>query len=118
MSLADKLTLVAELEHGRHHCIRTMHSTENEDEKFFHKVMAKRLQDARRKAEKKWADTDELGWCIVKVSTKIKQLNEEVFEDDDELFSEIENIADELLSHHLHEDLTGCKSCREDKENV
>lgn len=118
LSLADKLTLIAELEHARHHCIRTMHSTEDEDEKFFHKVMAKRLQDVRRKTEKKWADTDELGWCIVKASTKVKQLNEEVFEDDDELFSEIESIADELLSHHLHEDLSGCSACRDEKEEI
>lgn len=116
LSLADKLTLLGELEHGRRHCIRSMHSVEDPDEKFYYKVKAKQLQNARRKAEEKWANTDEYNWCLVKVSTKIKQLNEEVFEADDDLFSEIENIADDLLSHTLHEDLTGCSACREDKQ--
>lgn len=118
LALADKLTLIGELEHSRHHCIRSMHSVEDPDEKFYYKVKAKQLQDVRRKAEKKWADTNEYNWCLVKVSTKIKQLNEEVFEADDELFSEIENIADDLLSHALHEDLSGCSSCKDDANGL
>lgn len=114
LSLADKISLLGELEHGRHHCIRSMHSIEDPDEKFYYKVKAKQLQNARRKAEEKWANTDEYNWCLVKTSAKIKQLNEEVFEADDDLFSEIENIADDLLSHALNEDLAGCSACREE----
>ena len=117
LALADKLTLLGELEHVRHHCIRSMHSIEDKEEKFYYKVKAKQLQNARREAEKKWADTDEYNWCLVKGSTKIKQLNEEVFESVDVIFSQFENIADDLLSHALHEDLTGCSSCRDDVQS-
>lgn len=114
LSLADKITLLSELEHLRRHCIRSAHVTEEDDKKFYYQVKAKQLQDLRRKVQDKWLKTDELDWCIVKSSATLKQLNNEILMEDLELFSDIERVADDLLGTALGEDLSGCKSCLED----
>lgn len=114
LSLADKITLLAELEHLRRHCIRSAHVTEDDDKKFYYQVKAKQLQNLRRKVQDKWLKTDELDWCIVKSSATLKQLNNEIMLEDLDLFSDIERVADDLLGNALSEDLSGCKSCSED----
>lgn len=114
LKLYDKLCLLGELEHARRHCIRSAHSIEDPEQKFYYIVKAKQLEDIRRKAQHKWAETNEVDWCLVKTATRIKQLNEETFESDIELYSEIENIADDLSGHALDEDLSGCSACKKD----
>ncbi len=116
MALSDKITLLGDLEHSRHHLVRSAHSAEDENEKFWYLVKAKQTKDLRRKLETKWLNTGELDWCLVKVNSRVKWLNEELLEDDLELFSEIEDLADSILSHALGEDLSGCASCREELE--
>lgn len=118
LALSDKITLLGECEHLRRHCIRSAHVTEDDEKKFYYQVKAKQLQDVRRKLQDKWLRTDELDWCIVKSSATLKQLNSELIKDDLELFSDIERIADDLLGNALGEDLSGCKSCAADKEDV
>lgn len=114
MSLADKINLLSELEHLRRHCIRSAHTVDDKDKKFYYQVKAKQLQDLRRKVQDKWLKTDELDWCIVKSSATLKQLNNEIVLEDLDLFSDIERVADDLLGNALGEDLSGCKSCSED----
>lgn len=101
----------------RRHCIRSAHVAEDDEKKFYYQVKAKQLQDVRRKLQDKWLKTDELDWCIVKSSATLKQLNSELVKDDLELFSEIEGLADSLLSNALNEDLSGCRACADDKKD-
>lgn len=117
LSLTDKIKLLGEVEHSRSHLLRSAHTTEDEEKKFWYLVKAKQAQDLRRKIQEKWLKTDELDWCLVKSASRLKWLNEEVAFDDIELFSDIENFADSILGHGLGEDLSGCKSCQEDKNN-
>lgn len=118
LALSDKITLLSELEHERHHLLRSAHVAEAKDKKFWYLVKAKQAQDLRRKVQEKWLKTDELDWCLIKSSARLKWLNEEVAHEDLELFSEIESFADDILGHGLGEDLSQCKSCQEDMSEV
>lgn len=117
MSLSDKITLLAELEHARHHASRSAHVVEDDDEKFYYQVKAEQAKRIRREVQAKWLNTPEKDWCLVKTSARLKWLNEEVLSDDLETFSKIEDLADDLLSHALGEDLSGCQSCRDDVQS-
>lgn len=118
LAIADKITLLSELEHSRHHLLRSAHVAEDEEKKFWYLVKAKQAQDLRRKVQDKWLKTDELDWCLVKSSARLKWLNEEVAHDDLELFSEVERFADDILSNGLGEDLSGCSSCKSDASEL
>lgn len=114
LALSDKIRLLGEIEHSRSHCVRSAHVAEDEEQKFFYQVKATQAQKLRRKVQDKWLKTGELDWCIVKSSATLKQLNNEILSEDLDLFSEIESFSDELLSHALGEDLSGCQSCRDE----
>lgn len=118
LALADKISLLGELEHARHHLLRSAHVAEEQEKKFYYLVKAKQAQDLRRRVQEKWLATDELDWCLIKSSARLKWLNEEVAHDDLELFSELESFADDILGHGLGKDLSGCHSCAEDKDSV
>lgn len=118
LALSDKITLLSELEHNRHHLLRSAHVAEDDEKKFWYLVKAKQAQDLRRRVQDKWLKTDELDWCLVKSSARLKWLNEEVAHDDLELFSEIERFADDILSNGLGVDLSGCSSCKAESEKA
>lgn len=81
-------------------------------------MKASEAEKLRRELQAKWANTGELDWCLVKVASRLKWLNEEVLAEDDETFSKIEDFADSLLSHALKTDLSGCNSCQEDQPGL
>lgn len=118
LALSDKVALLGEMEHARHHLVRSMHVTEDEAQKFWYQVKAEQAKKLRRKIQRKWLETGELDWCLIKSSSRIKWLNEEILDSDLDLFSEIESFADDILGHGLKENLSGCESCREEIDNV
>lgn len=118
LSLSDKIALLGEIEHNRHHLVRSAHVAEDEEQKFWYQVKAEQAKQLRRKVQAKWLKTGELDWCLVKSSSRIKWLNEEVLSSDLELFSEIEHFADDVLSHALGEDLSGCESCKSEIDSI
>lgn len=118
LALSDKIALLGELEHTRHHLARSAHVAEDEDQKFWYQVKADQAKNLRRKIQKKWLNTSELDWCLIKTSSRIKWLNEELLGSDLDLFSEIESFADDILGHGLRQDLSGCQSCKEEIKNV
>lgn len=118
LAISDKLSLLGELEHLRAHLVRSAHSSEDGDKKFFYLVKAEQTKKLRRKLQAKWLSTGELDWCSVKVGSRIKQLNLETLSDDLDLFSEVESLADSVLGEALGIDLSGCVSCRGDKEDT
>lgn len=115
LAISDKITLLGELEHDRHHLLRSAHVATDKERAFRYFVKAHQARELRRKVQQRWLDTDELDWCVVKSSARLKWLNEEIADNDMELFNEIENFADDLLSFALNTDLSGCKSCNDDK---
>lgn len=114
LTLSDKIKLLGEIEHTRAHLVRSAHVATDEEQKFWYQVKAEQAKQLRRKIQAKWLNTGELDWCLVKVSARLKWLNEEVLSSDLELFSEVESFADDILGHSLGEDLSGCESCREE----
>lgn len=114
LALSDKIRLLSEIEHSRHHLARAAHVAEDGEQKFWYQVKAEQAKQLRRKVQAQWLKTGELDWCLVKSSARLKWLNEEVLSSDIELFSEIESFADDVLGHALGEDLSGCASCREE----
>lgn len=118
LALSDKVAFLGELEHARHHLVRSAHVAEDEDQKFWYQVKAEQAKKLRRKIQKKWLETGELDWCLIKSSSRIKWLNEELLDSDLDLFSEIESFADDILGHGLRQDLSGCQSCKEEIKNM
>lgn len=117
-SVADKISLISELEHGRRHCLRSAVSAYNEDddsESIQYLIWAKRFQEIRRAYMRKhFGNLKETDWCLVKVCASLRQLAYETCEGDIEEFKEIEDLVDEITSNALGVDLSSCAACRDD----
>ena len=121
-SVADKISLVAELQHGRRHCIRSAASAWREDDdsdSIQYLLWAKRFQEIRRDYMKKhFGDLKETDWCLLKVCAELRSLAYEVCEGDVEELKEIEDLIDEITGKALGMDMSDCVSCREDRAHV
>lgn len=119
-SVADKIALIGELEHGRAHCVRAAASVWREDddsESIQYLLWAKRFQEIRREYMRKhFGNLKESDWCLFKVSARLRQLAYEVCEGDVEELKEMEDLIDEITGKALDIDLSDCVSCREDKD--
>lgn len=117
-SIADKIALVAELEHGRRHALRAAASAWREDDdsdSMQYLIWAKRFQEIRREYMKKhFGELKETDWCLFKVSASLRQLAYEVCEGDVEELKEIEDLIDEITGKALGMDMSSCLACRED----
>lgn len=118
-SVADKITLLSELEHARAHAIRSaivLQTEEKEDESFKFLVWGKQLLDMRRKFMGKWfPDIDAKHWCMCKATARLRQLAYEIGGDDIELLVAIDTLTDEVWGDAIGEDLSDCIACKEDK---
>ena len=116
----DILALVGELEHARRHALRATVTASNEEDAekaFSYQMFANKAQKLRRElTEKNFPDLDEKDWCLVKVAACLRQINYETFTDDTKTLSEIDGLVDEILELATGEDLSGCATCRDDRE--
>ena len=120
-SVADKISLISELEHGRRHCVRAAASAwreEDDSESVQYLLWAKRFQTLRRDYMKKhFSDFKETDWCLIKVCAELRSLVYEVCEGDVEELKEFEDLIDEITGKALGMDMSSCLACREDKES-
>ena len=120
-SIADKIALVAELEHGRRHALRAAASAWREDDdsdSMQYLIWAKRFQEIRRDYMRKYfGDLKETDWCLFKVCATLRQLTYEVCEGDLEELKEIDDFVDEILGKALGMDMSDCVACREDRQS-
>lgn len=120
-SVADKIALLGELEHGRRHCVRAAASAwreEDDSESVQYLLWAKRFQTLRRDYMKKhFSDFKETDWCLIKVCAELRSLVYEVCEGDVEELKEFEDLIDEITGKALGMDMSSCLACREDKES-
>lgn len=118
-SVADKILLLGELEHGRRHCVRAAASVwreEDDSESFQYLIWAKRFQELRRKYMREhFKELKESDWCLFKVCASLRQLVYEVCEGKMEELKELEDLIDEITGTALDMDLSDCVSCREDR---
>ena len=121
-SIADKIHVLGELQHGRRHCIRSAASAWREDDdsdSIQYLLWAKRFQEIRREYMRKhFGDLKETDWCLLKVCAELRSLVYEVCEGDAEELKEIEDLIDEITGKALGMDLSGCQSCRADSEAI
>lgn len=88
-----------------------------DDERTWYAVIAKQAKDLRRDYMRKHLTDcpDEL-WCLGKASASLRQLAYETFTGDIEELTEIEDIVDTIWTKITGQDMTGCKSCEDDKK--
>lgn len=117
-NIVDKIALVGELEHARRHAERSAVVALVNGEDFVpYLLTAKRAQELRRKIMA-GMNLDDKDHCLCKVGACIRQLAYEVDEGDYELLKELDAFVDDIWGKALNMDLTGCKSCADDKSVV
>ena len=118
-SVADKISLISELEHGRRHCVRAAASAwreEDDSDSIQYILWAKRFQEIRRDYMRKhFGELKETDWCPFKVCASLRQLAYEVCEGDIEELKELEDLIDEITGKALDMDLSACEACRSDR---
>lgn len=121
-SVADRLLVIGELEHGRRHCLRSAASVwreEDDSESIQYLLWAKRFQEIRREYMRKhFSDLEESDWCLVKVCASLRQLVYEVCEGDIEELKELEDLVDEITGKAFKRDMSSCVVCRDDRNAV
>lgn len=119
-SVADKIALLSELEHGRRHCVRAAASAwreEDDSDSIQYLLWAKRFQEIRREYMRKhFGELKETDWCLFKVCASLRQLAYEVCEGDIEELKEMEDLIDEITGKAIGIDMSDCISCREDRQ--
>lgn len=117
-NISDLILVTGELEHVQRHALRSMVSPNiEEEERVWYAVLAKQAKDARRSLMRKhFPDCPDELWCLGKASASLRQLAYETFTGDIEELSEIEDIVDSIWSKITSQDMTGCKSCEDDKK--
>lgn len=117
---ADRIAVVAELEHSRRHAIRSaivLYTEEKPEDAFKFLVWAKQLMDLRRGyMGKHFANVDTKHWCLCKSTACLRQLAYEVDGDDSEFLTEVDNLVDQIWGDATGEDLSDCSSCATDKK--
>ena len=118
--VADRISMVGELEHARRHALRSaavLAIEEKPVESFKFLVWAKQLQDLRRKYMGKYfSDIDTKHWCLCKSTACLRQLAYEIEGADSEFLVPIENLVDEVWGDAIGKDLSDCESCVDDKK--
>lgn len=121
-SVADKIALIGELQHGRRHAIRAAASVwreEDDSDSVQYLLWAKRFQSIRREYMKKhFGELKETDWCLIKVCAELRSLIYEVCEGDSEELKEIDDLIDEITGKALGMDMSLCVSCREDRADL
>lgn len=121
-SVADRIALIGELQHGRRHCVRSAAAAwreEDDSDSIQYLLWAKRFQEIRREYMKKhFGDLKETDWCLLKVCAELRSLVYEVCEGDVEELKELEDLIDEITGKVLGMDMSDCLACKEDKEEA
>lgn len=118
---ADKILVLAELEHIRRHALRSALSLYNEDaqdnvEWIHYATIATQAQTLRREYQQKhFGALSEYDWCLCKSAACLRQLAYETQENDYGMLKMIDDLVDEIWGEALGEDLSDCAACRDDK---
>ena len=118
---ADKILVLAELEHIRRHALRSALSLYNEDapddvEWLHYATITAQAQALRREYQQKhFGDLSEYDWCRCKSAACLRQLAYETQENDYRMLKMVDDLVDEIWGEALGEDLSDCAACREDR---
>lgn len=115
-NLADQITVVGEIEHAYYHALKSAASLEEIDAVYYLTV-ASMLKDFRRRFMKEhFPKTKETDWCLLKAIETVRQ---RVYESSNSSYADLKEVNDlwSLITEHIFDvDMSGCVSCREDRE--
>ena len=118
---ADKILVLAELEHIRRHALRSALSLYNEDapddvEWLHYATITAQAPAVRSEYQQKhFGDLSEYDWCLCKSAACLRQLAYETQENDYRMLKMVDDLVDEIWGEALGEDLSDCAACREDR---
>lgn len=115
-NVSDGIALIGELEHVRRHALRSAQLSAGTDDEIFYMVTAKRAQELRRRYMRDHFEADEKLHCLGKCTAAVRQLAYETDNGDAEFLHEVDELVDSVWGKITREDLSGCESCRQDKE--
>ena len=92
-----------------------MLTEERGDEAFRYQVIAAQAKTMRRKLmQREFGDIEAKDWCLCKVAACLRQLAYEL-DLDIETVQEIDALVDQIWGEAIHQDLSDCEACRDDK---
>lgn len=117
-TISDKITVCGELEHIYYHAKKSASVTiEDKELEGFFQTVAVMTKDFRRKYMKKhFPDCPDELWCLGKAAEIARQRIYESDDGDTEDLNDIDAIWSLIWGKITGKDLSGCSSCREDKE--
>lgn len=118
-TISDKVTVLGEVEHALYHARKSASvKADDEDAAIFFQTVATMCLHFRRKYMKKHFPncTDEM-WCLGKAIETARQRVYEADEGDTEDLNDIDAIWNMIWGEITGKDLSGCSSCKEDKED-
>ena len=114
-NLADQITAIGEIEHAYYHALKSASSLEEEDAVYYLTV-ASMLKDFRRRFMREhFPDIKETDWCLLKAIETVRQRVYESTDSHKDL-KEVNDLWSLITEHIFGKDMSGCVSCREDKE--
>lgn len=114
-NLADQITVIGEIEHAYYHALKSASSLEEEDAVYYLTV-ASMLKDFRRRFMREhFPDIKETDWCLLKAIETVRQRVYESTDSHKDL-KEVNDLWSLITEHIFGKDMSGCVSCREDKE--
>lgn len=116
-TISDKVTVMGELEHALYHCRKSASTKiENEEDELFFQTVARMCLDFRRAYMKKhFPDCPDELWCLGKAVETARQRIYEADEGNTDDLNRIDEIWNVVWSKITGTDLSGCKSCVEDR---
>lgn len=116
-NVSDHIRAIGECEHIYSHAQRSKQVAKDTDDEVFYHVIASKAKALRRKYMRTYfPDCDDKLWCLGKASASLRQVAYESDEGHAELIKEIDDLVDEIWGKITGEDLSGCESCRADRQ--
>lgn len=117
LNISDHIAAVGEMEHLYRHAMRSKQVAKGTDDEVFYQVIANKAKALRRKYMRTYfPDCDDKLWCLGKASASLRQVAYEADEGHTELVREVDDLVDEIWGRISHKDLSGCRSCVDDKK--
>lgn len=117
LNTSDHIRVVGELEHIYSHAKRSQQVSAGTDDEVFYQVIANKAKDLRRKYMRTYfPDCDDKLWCLGKATASLRQVGYEADEGHAELLKEMDDLVDSVWGRISGEDLSGCESCRADRQ--
>ena len=119
LNVSDHIRAISEMEHVYSHAQRSKQVALGTDDEVFYQVIANKAKALRRKYMRTYfPDCDDKLWCLGKATASLRQVAYEADEGHTELLKEVDDLVDEVWSRISNRDLSGCESCKSDKNEV